>query len=598
MARNLMSKLSLEDELSSTVEPVDEAALAETQQECDNCVSEISDTVDDIDEAQELQSVLEDKDADLAAAQQEGATEMDQAVAVAAANEALSLVKTRLGIQDSGYTVSYESYKDGGSSLDNAISLSREGIKEVFQTILKALQAAWNWIVDKVMSFFKMIGKLLGLSKKNVDEAEKNYAEAEKTFNDAKKDDSELSKIDIDNILNDLINTDEFKNAGGLSKQTDFVFRELKNRLGSKKGSEFGVSTYTRPGRFGSGAHVTTGIYGDPLAINANKENRRYNNISCSVLSALLTATQGSNRLKVAEDISKCVPVERIILKNMKVENTGIGMTNSIVCNSSVIADVIDTSARFYAYFIADEQDFEKSLEYDKQTRETYEKEMLESAKEYEKHASKELIMDSGNSGFSIGCDLSNVTFKNNTGVDESVYRGVQLSYSNSRGWHVMEVRGNAGVVGGPNINMGTDTLPKLLSGNTTVDVTKYPTIRERLRDMKTLVTHVDSFSNKVNEYAKKYKEAITIGQKALNGLVNKTNAQSIPEYMLRDLYMLTQFNRQVGTKYISDAMKLVSEVTKYSNHVAKIVNKCAATITGRTVIGAQNDEVYGHVLL
>ena len=107
MAKNLMSKLSLEDELSSTVEPVDEVALTETQQECDNCVSDISDTVDDMEEAQELQSVLEDKDADLAAAQQEGATEMDQAVAVAAANEALSLVKTRLGIQDSGYIVSY-----------------------------------------------------------------------------------------------------------------------------------------------------------------------------------------------------------------------------------------------------------------------------------------------------------------------------------------------------------------------------------------------------------------------------------------------------------------------------------------------------------
>ena len=39
MARNLISKLSLEDETSSsTVEPVDEVALAETQQEKDNCI--------------------------------------------------------------------------------------------------------------------------------------------------------------------------------------------------------------------------------------------------------------------------------------------------------------------------------------------------------------------------------------------------------------------------------------------------------------------------------------------------------------------------------------------------------------------------------
>ena len=597
MTRNLMSKLSLEDEMPPNIEPVDNLALAATQQECDNCVNDISSVADDMEEAQELQSVLEDKDADLAAAQEPAATEMDQAVAIAAANEALSLVKTRLGIQDNGYIVSYESYREGGSSLANAVKLSREGIKEVFQTILRALQSAWNWIADKVMSFFKMIGKLLNLSKKNVDEAEKNYAEAEKTFNDAKKDNSDLTKIDIDSLLNDLINTDEFKNAGSLSEQTDFVFSGLQKQIKGKY-KNFGANSYTRRGYFGDKSHDGTGPFGDPLDVNAKKEKRRYNNISCSVLSAILTATQGSNRLKVAEDISKCVPVERIILKNMKVENTGIGMTNSIVCNSSVITGVIDTSVRFYSYFMADEQDFEKSLENDNQTRDTYKESMLEVVKEYEKHANKELIMDSGNSGFSIGCDLSNVTFKNNTGVDESVYRGVQLSYSNSRGWHVMEVRGNGGVVGGPDINMGTDTLPKLLSGNTTVDIAKYPSIRERLRDMKTLVAHVDSFSNKVNTYAKQYKEAITIGQKALNGLVSKKEALTIPEYMLRDLYMLMQFNRQVGTKYISDAMKLVSEVTKYSNHVAKIVNKCAATITGRIVLGAHKDDQYGHVLL
>lgn len=48
MARNLMSKLSLEDELSSTVEPVDEVALAETEQECDNCVNDITTATDDM----------------------------------------------------------------------------------------------------------------------------------------------------------------------------------------------------------------------------------------------------------------------------------------------------------------------------------------------------------------------------------------------------------------------------------------------------------------------------------------------------------------------------------------------------------------------
>ena len=156
MARNLISKLSLEDENSSNIQPVDEVALAETQQECDNCVSEISDTVDDMEEAQELQSVLEDKDDDLAYAQEPAATEMDQAVAVAAANEALSLVKARLGIQDNGYIVSYESYKDGGSSLDNAISLSREGIKEVIDKIIESVKKAVNWIIEKITSFFSI----------------------------------------------------------------------------------------------------------------------------------------------------------------------------------------------------------------------------------------------------------------------------------------------------------------------------------------------------------------------------------------------------------------------------------------------------------
>ena len=204
MAKSLMSKLSLEDELSSTVEPVDDVALAETQQECDNCVNDISSATDDMEEAQELQSVLEDKDADLAAAQQEGATEMDQAVAIAAANEALSLVKARLGIQNNGYIVSYESYKDGGSSLDNAISLSREGIKEVFQTILKALQAAWNWIADKVMSFFKMIGRLLGFNKSKVAEAEKSYKEA----SDDLKDNPDVKKA-MDTIITSETNMQE-----------------------------------------------------------------------------------------------------------------------------------------------------------------------------------------------------------------------------------------------------------------------------------------------------------------------------------------------------------------------------------------------------
>ena len=174
MARNLISKLSLEDENSSNIQPVDEVALAETQQECDNCVNDISSTVDDMEEAQELQSVLEDKDADLAAAQQEGATEMDQAVAIAAANEALSLVKARLGIQDSGYIVSYESYKDGGSSLDNAISLSREGIKEVIDKIIESVKKAVNWIIEKITSFFSMfynfIKNLFSRKKKVVDD--------------------------------------------------------------------------------------------------------------------------------------------------------------------------------------------------------------------------------------------------------------------------------------------------------------------------------------------------------------------------------------------------------------------------------------------
>ena len=177
MAKNLMSKLSLEDELSSTVEPVDEVALAETQQECDNCVNDISSTVDDMEEAQELQSVLEDKDADLVAAQEPGASEMDQAVAIAAANEALSLIKTRLGIQDSGYTVSYESYREGGSSLTTAVNLSREGIKEVWETIKKWIINAINWISEKVTKFINLSKSFFLNLKKKESSLDKNVSE-------------------------------------------------------------------------------------------------------------------------------------------------------------------------------------------------------------------------------------------------------------------------------------------------------------------------------------------------------------------------------------------------------------------------------------
>ena len=530
MARNLISKLSLEDELSSTVEPVDEVALAETQQECDNCVNDISSTVDDMEEAQELQSVLEDKDDDLAAAQEPAATEIDQAVAIAAANEALSLVKARLGIQDSRYTVSYESYREGGSSLATAIQLSREGIKEVFQTILKALQTAWNWIVDKVMSFFKMIGRILHLTKKNVEKAERDYDNATKNMKLNEEDAEALNQH-----IHQSINSSD----------------------------------------------------GDTISVEGN--NKRYNNMSCHILSAILTATQGDARLNVAKDINACVPIERIVLKNMKVENTGLGKTYNLIFTTSGLLGVFGLLAKFAKERTADEFDFKNSKEIMEDIGEQYKKNMEESISEILKHIPKDIYREE-NGILYITCDISNVTFVNNTAGQEKSFHVLTLKYKKGSGfdWAIVDENdnnngGHDSVYSGTN-NMGNSAFAKLLNGNVTVDYSKYPSVKERLKDMKTLVNHIDQFSTKVDKYVNDYKDALKIGQTGFKSMERKpdTHTPMFIHDIVHDMSLLSNFNRRVGSKYISDAMKFINVITKYSNHTAKVVSRCSGSLDAK----------------
>ena len=186
MRKNLLTKLSVEDNSISTAKPVDVVELDSEISTLNATTNDVTTGYDDIDEAQELQSVLEDKDADLAAAQQEGATEMDQAVAIAAANEALSLVKARLGIQDSGYTVSYESYREGGSSLATAVQLSREGIKEIFAWIVEKFNQMLMWIRRGIMYILQIIPRIITKIASLFSSKKQEYAELAKEIDSIK----------------------------------------------------------------------------------------------------------------------------------------------------------------------------------------------------------------------------------------------------------------------------------------------------------------------------------------------------------------------------------------------------------------------------
>ena len=128
MAKNLMSKLSLEDELSSSVEPVDEVSDGTSNIEIDT-----SNTGDDseLNEAEAIEENLVAKVEDLqTVSNNPNATEADKQAAINYATEALNYAHNRLGMDQTKIHISHE----------NAFSNAVDKIKEIFKTIIELIK--------------------------------------------------------------------------------------------------------------------------------------------------------------------------------------------------------------------------------------------------------------------------------------------------------------------------------------------------------------------------------------------------------------------------------------------------------------------------
>lgn len=167
MARNLFAKLSLEDEISNTVdvtpEPTDGIDLMDKQAEVAETTSEIDDISSAVDEAEEVAS-----DVGRAIAQADetiensNASAQEVAVAAGIAAEALKQTYARLGI-DKPIRITVESL---ASDPKMALKISREELRLALESIIESIVSGVKKIIRKVgdgisnfINLFKNLGK-------------------------------------------------------------------------------------------------------------------------------------------------------------------------------------------------------------------------------------------------------------------------------------------------------------------------------------------------------------------------------------------------------------------------------------------------------
>lgn len=165
MARNLMAKLSLENEINNSVviAPTDGVDLMDTQAKVAEISSEIDDTSSAVDEAEE---VANDVGEAIAQADEtiENSNASTQEIAAAAgmAAEALKQTYARLGI-DKPIQVTVESL---ASDPKMALKISREELRLALESIIESIVSGIKKIIRKVgdgisnfINLFKNLGK-------------------------------------------------------------------------------------------------------------------------------------------------------------------------------------------------------------------------------------------------------------------------------------------------------------------------------------------------------------------------------------------------------------------------------------------------------
>ena len=167
MARNLFAKLSLEDEISNTVdvtpEPTDGVDLMDTQAEVAETTSEIDDISSAVDEAEEIASDVGEAIAQAdETIENPNANEQEVAAAAGIAAEALRQTYARLSI-DKPIRVTVESL---ASDPKIALKMSREELRLAVESIVDAIVSGIKKIARKVgdgisnfINLFRNLGK-------------------------------------------------------------------------------------------------------------------------------------------------------------------------------------------------------------------------------------------------------------------------------------------------------------------------------------------------------------------------------------------------------------------------------------------------------
>ena len=164
MARNLISKLSLEDEMTSatTSEPITDVVDNVSEAEIDT-----SNTGDDseLNEAEAIEENLVAKVEDLqTVSNNPNATEADKQAAINYATEALNYAHNRLGMDQTKIHISHE----------NAFSNAVDKIKEIFKTIIELIKKTIKAIKNKVIEWVDKYKHLTSLFMRDIKNIEKN----------------------------------------------------------------------------------------------------------------------------------------------------------------------------------------------------------------------------------------------------------------------------------------------------------------------------------------------------------------------------------------------------------------------------------------